>query len=147
MLLLYRHSCAGWCPDYQIYIPLCFYFIRISLCAQDVGLRFTFHYASTLSMDDIKLKPCPFWFTFHYASTLSKKRPMHLPVTFIYIPLCFYFIKGDILEIEEYHPFTFHYASTLSTVVASASTSLMIFTFHYASTLSVLFVVTDAMYY
>ena len=76
---------------------------------------FTFHYASTLSNSVVPIMAqkldlhstmlllyrrseqstvrCT-TFTFHYASTLSHCRLNSCPVQFIYIPLCFYFIKN-----------------------------------------------------
>ena len=79
---------------WRIYIPLCFYFIIGSQKLHPHGLKFTFHYASTLShkkdiSQEIKIPDLHSimlllyrrerWrrreagrFTFHYASTLSE---------------------------------------------------------------------------
>ena len=40
------------------------------------SLRFTFHYASTLSLASSFIQSAPFVFTFHYASTLSPMLPL-----------------------------------------------------------------------
>ena len=77
----------------RIYIPLCFYFIRVGNLDGGLLIQFTFHYASTLS-SLIDLAEIDYnQFTFHYASTLSRK-------------------TGDGNGL--YAAFTFHYASTLS---------------------------------
>ena len=116
MLLLYRVIVTSKSYENPIYIPLCFYFIQhrgvlklhsrliyIPLCFYFIlyvgnntimGHGFTFHYASTLSLDadghPIKERR----FTFHYASTLSQQCLMfHKELKSIYIPLCFYFIS------------------------------------------------------
>ena len=97
MLLLYqrRAICAG--PMGSIYIPLCFYFITLTPIINHYPDRFTFHYASTLSEKQqhvvlgmlnlhstmLLLYLC--WDVV-VASNIS-----------IYIPLCFYFIHGNLL--------------------------------------------------
>ena len=56
-------------------------------------------------------------FTFHYASTLSAAASdIDFCLSFIYIPLCFYFIVYPFHLFRKFHLFTFHYASTLSSV-------------------------------
>ena len=77
---------------------------------------------------------------------------------FIYIPLCFYFIRIGIKDNRDLLPnlhstmlllypglnpifalnaqFTFHYASTLSLILHIRFNTVCVFTFHYASTLS-----------
>ena len=77
--------------------------------------KFTFHYASTLSLPFACFHFFLSVFTFHYASTLSV--PSLTSLTYINI-------------------FTFHYASTLSATPQVYKTRFVIFTFHYASTLS-----------
>ena len=65
-------------------------------------LSFTFHYASTLSISgEIPTRQC-LLFTFHYASTLSMTE-LFKPVDEIriYIPLCFYFILKDLLNLSD----------------------------------------------
>ena len=82
---------AGYIPS--IYIPLCFYFIREINGSDRIDLLFTFHYASTLSVEWRSCLCSASAFTFHYASTLSKLLAGLLPGwVCIYIPLCFYFI-------------------------------------------------------
>ena len=49
MLLLYRWIITGMPGHLTIYIPLCFYFIKVWSKEQLVTVWFTFHYASTLS--------------------------------------------------------------------------------------------------
>ena len=93
MLLLYPLSCNRDLPVLQIYIPLCFYFILrtyldrlrssqiyIPLCfyfisesstTMESKKKFTFHYASTLSVMYHMQSRLHTIFTFHYASTLS----------------------------------------------------------------------------
>ena len=76
-----------------IYIPLCFYFIRISHIAYAPYLWFTFHYASTLSSAPVRSWHhllriyIPLCFYFICAAGKLVKRNLS-----IYIPLCFYFI-------------------------------------------------------
>ena len=57
---------------------------------------------------------CYLTFTFHYASTLSGRREKGARENDIYIPLCFYFIRGSRRKKRRLESFTFHYASTLS---------------------------------
>ena len=160
----YASTLSSKCRDYQyirpIYIPLCFYFIRrqlkilyqehmiyIPLCFYFID--FARYFAKLIGK-----------FTFHYASTLSLIRQQY-PIfcSLIYIPLCFYFIPIVYKARQPCIQFTFHYASTLSreTVICGSSnvylhsTMLLLypsasppdcpareFTFHYASTLSAL---------
>ena len=82
-----------------IYIPLCFYFIASNVHIPFGWSKFTFHYASTLSDVIALIMSVASLFTFHYASTLSHR--------VIYAP-CFFCV------------FTFHYASTLSSFSRSA---------------------------
>ena len=76
-----------------IYIPLCFYFIRRwdwyrGLVLYNLHSTMLLLYpggqgsAATVTV-----------FTFHYASTLSAVDPFPVNPFFIYIPLCFYFIR------------------------------------------------------
>ena len=118
MLLLYLQRGLTDSRVLCIYIPLCFYFIADALFIFDAILKFTFHYASTLSVIAIIDKFLLSAFTFHYASTLSygavKYHIRVIQFTFhyastlsltghaipassdkIYIPLCFYFIVRD----------------------------------------------------
>ena len=71
MLLLYP------CPalEYAIYNPL-----------------FTFHYASTISVNVIQAVGQRNCFTFHYASTISRRWCGSTSDFCLYIPLCFYYI-------------------------------------------------------
>ena len=55
-----------------IYIPLCFYFIIFVPSSASFTFPFTFHYASTLSIQFRVILNGSKEFTFHYASTLSK---------------------------------------------------------------------------
>ena len=54
--------------------------------------KFTFHYASTLSLSVADAIALERKFTFHYASTLSSMLQQNRQKILIYIPLCFYFI-------------------------------------------------------
>ena len=134
-------DCARHCVmEFFIYIPLCFYFI-LKIIVKSARLSRNLH--STMLL----LYPSPpHWgagtprkFTFHYASTLSICRTLRSLLAFIiYIPLCFYFIRptaghGNGKEAHLHSTmlllyrlkeqgcngpvteFTFHYASTLST--------------------------------
>ena len=136
MLLLYLVNAIekGWL--FNIYIPLCFYFIGNPRQLISISALFTFHYASTLSrhiissFDEIlhlhstmlllyqrlgRVDCNLLLFTFHYASTLSKYRDDKTVLQFIiYIPLCFYFIPRPEAGSFLFYWFTFHYASTLS---------------------------------
>ena len=115
MLLLYRtcHLPHSW-GSFIIYIPLCFYFIRIRFNIQRGRSWFTFHYASTLSTAEQLMHGK----SLHLHSIMLLLYPRYndkFPRTFrIYIPLCFYFIGHDRKFCREYFIFTFHYASTLS---------------------------------
>ena len=163
-----------------IYIPLCFYFI--SVCPRDPVIILYLHSTMLLLYRILfQVISLVYLFTFHYASTLSNRFPRHYagavhlhstmlllylwisPVSrfqkFIYIPLCFYFIRNDWKWIAHcsliYIPlcfyfirvkeaglssraikFTFHYASTLSPDPPCLMYPQSSFTFHYASTLS-----------
>ena len=97
-----------------IYIPLCFYFITVSLSSPFVSILSTFHYASTLSLLHLGITVHTSLSTFHYASTLSKRKNTALCSGWIYIPLCFYFIGKARADGAPVIPSTFHYASTLS---------------------------------
>ena len=93
MLLLYRSDKMTVAIPEGIYIPLCFYFIVMAVEELGYVMKFTFHYASTLSQIAI----------------LDEQEKSHLHSTMlllylraaaaapkaacIYIPLCFYFIR------------------------------------------------------
>ena len=158
MLLLYLgqafHDCEGW----DIYIPLCFYFIGEKGYGKQRYQSFTFHYASTLSPTCLILNP--FFLNLHSTMLLlyrdpESNRPGGYPFTFHYastLSLSSHLIYRDISK------FTFHYASTLSAVICACFPKRLIiyiplcfyfiyqdetdsanekqFTFHYASTLS-----------
>ena len=122
-------------------------------------MRFTFHYASTLSPPQIFWQPdlsnlhstmLLLYLLFgqaelnssiylHSTMLLLYRRPplvdLRLDVL-IYIPLCFYFIIASHNFNSRSILFTFHYASTLSRTKSKLDTTLVLFTFHYASTLS-----------
>ena len=115
MLLLYPSSSSSLFQRFLIYIPLCFYFINNIYPFHSSLWKFTFHYASTLSLSPLSNGIGYPSFTFHYASTLS------VPVKIVF---------------KSSKKFTFHYASTLSCTFTSSPTSKSVFTFHYASTLS-----------
>ena len=64
-------------------------------------------------------------FTFHYASTLSVEfAPIPDRPGYIYIPLCFYFILTRSQGSGPTIKFTFHYASTLLIRVSAASLAM-----------------------
>ena len=95
MLLLYRKnlSCMG--ISGIIYIPLCFYFIRIR---QYIECQSNYNLHSTMLL------------LYPHCCTVVQRIDVN-----IYIPLCFYFIPGSLLLRSCLSiPFTFHYASTLS---------------------------------
>ena len=71
MLLLYLSWRVYFGNAWNIYIPLCFYFIELSLYDAGQSKTFTFHYASTLSTAPSSVCSTLAVFTFHYASTLS----------------------------------------------------------------------------
>ena len=97
-----------------IYIPLCFYFITFRPSSLRLASKFTFHYASTLSVKTRSGNVGLFVFTFHYASTLSYcNSASRLLFTYLHsIMLLLYQIHCH-RKISRYK-FTFHYASTLS---------------------------------
>ena len=161
MLLLY-HLCDDRGIDCKpIYIPLCFYFIKVwwkaaqdvgnylhstmlllyrsgSICGPMTATTFTFHYASTLSRRGSAQVKEHFSFTFHYASTLSERsQPPAGARVYIYIPLCFYFIDKECHErlkiVLIYIPLCFYFIRKYNLCIRI---HLSQFTFHYASTLS-----------
>ena len=100
----------------NLYIPLCFYYITrqqkgqqryilslhstmlllypICLKIWTMSNTFTFHYASTISKADSAQKKASASFTFHYASTISgNPRFASASLLYLYIPLCFYYIR------------------------------------------------------
>ena len=139
MLLLYPNRMVSEENGFKcIYIPLCFYFIKMRIrfvlpvsrylhsimlllyrlcfhlsCAQ--FHIFTFHYASTLSRRGKESEVHEKEFTFHYASTLSntlliiRSGQLHLHS----IMLLLYRSLRKMIE-NANNKFTFHYASTLS---------------------------------
>ena len=159
MLLLYLVNAIekGWL--FNIYIPLCFYFIGNPRQLISISALFTFHYASTLSNSEYDIPHRIAKFTFHYASTLSRHiissfdEILHLHSTMLLLYQRLGRVDCNLLL------FTFHYASTLSkyrddkTVLQfiiyiplcfyfiprpeAGSFLFYWFTFHYASTLSI----------
>ena len=116
MLLLYHITDRVWMILFiHIYIPLCFYFIHCSLWPHTIRVRFTFHYASTLSKVSEMWQRTRYKFTFHYASTLSltilkinagTTTDLHSTMLLLY--------RGSDRSGRGSPSFTFHYASTLS---------------------------------
>ena len=96
MLLLYP------CPalEYAIYNPL-----------------FTFHYASTISVNVIQAVGQRNCFTFHYASTISRRWCGSTSDFCLYIPLCFYYIMEATGKHQRifylYIPLCFYYIERL----------------------------------
>ena len=157
MLLLYLVFGARRDTKFHIYIPLCFYFIPTPHEGNPSGIRFTFHYASTLSRYKEAFLSSYFIYIplcFYFITRSIRFIPW---VPFIYIPLCFYFIPSSSIACCITSVFTFHYASTLSRFLLQKSYVPKIyiplcfyfipqgdflyvrwseFTFHYASTLS-----------
>ena len=137
MLLLYLRWFQMMGKFFCIYIPLCFYFIRYSPFIHPSSKSFTFHYASTLSNE--------LTFVFnqitHLHSTMLLLYPTSstyfaIPFSYIYIPLCFYFI-GDSTGKEVctryiYIPLCFYFIGGWPCSWRAPA----VFTFHYASTLS-----------
>ena len=80
-----------------IYIPLCFYFISFSATDSISGSAFTFHYASTLS----NMPHCLLSKLHHLHSIMLLlyriKGVLYKHKEQIYIPLCFYFIKYNVV--------------------------------------------------
>ena len=104
-----------------IYIPLCFYFILVYFEYTFFIFQFTFHYASTLSeYMNYSIMRNPYLHSIMLLLYRRKPWEQHRR-TFIYIPLCFYFIgrRRDGRDCKK--GFTFHYASTLSTTKDSSS--------------------------
>ena len=143
---------------YDLYIPLCFYYIETDMEVIKSFAYFTFHYASTISGNAKVYGNAEVYFTFHYASTISRRWHSESNSAFLYIPLCFYYIKGGVATVTAMAYFTFHYASTISwldygklrgigqlyiplcfyyiTTSKNAISVHLFFTFHYASTIS-----------
>ena len=119
--------------------------------------NFTFHYASTIS--DSSVLPAAVLPALHSTMLLLYRlyRVEGDAKTYLYIPLCFYYIMYDVKGVVADMIFTFHYASTISDICLDClppvsplhSTMLLlyltaeawgvstdVFTFHYASTIS-----------
>ena len=136
MLLLYLNCEKYDSANYSIYIPLCFYFIELSEQRGADVIKFTFHYASTLSIRREKEAlgitpiyiPLCFYFIFSQSAGISVSYPIYIPLCFyfitkenhqfrmecyIYIPLCFYFISGvpviPIHLVQIYIPLCFYF--------------------------------------
>ena len=142
----------------KIYIPLCFYFIVWAFCSdKQRNTWFTFHYASTLSRSILSIISADTYLHSTMLLLYLVRVLRFVVLSFIYIPLCFYFIYLQAHEWRLDSGFTFHYASTLSSgdffreipITDLHSTMLLLypyataharqpaeFTFHYASTLS-----------
>ena len=117
MLLLYLTGYNPDCIATCIYIPLCFYFIRMMYLHRLPPPPFTFHYASTLSNGLLSRSH-----SLHHLHSIMlllylRSCSGHLFIRWIYIPLCFYFIPEGQQDILDKPLFTFHYASTLSRAV------------------------------
>ena len=114
MLLLYRLPTAADRWRRPIYIPLCFYFIDLINGGINGTIKFTFHYASTLSLQVLRAESL----LRYLHSTMLLLYLIFLfktgHIKFIYIPLCFYFIPEHDACYFFSDLFTFHYASTLS---------------------------------
>ena len=98
MLLLYLSGVRSFSRSALIYIPLCFYFIDGVVRQISSMYRFTFHYASTLSVPYDNLEydiyiyiPLCFYF-------ISCEFFDFVADIFIYIPLCFYFIVASLAD-------------------------------------------------
>ena len=103
---------------------------------------FTVHYASTISRMDKKFAKYMNYFTFHYASTISVYAlNVRNVLSYLYIPLCFYYIDSPCMLRTFHDHFTFHYASTISVLSDFLIRHSVYFTFHYASTISYLFII------
>ena len=77
-----------------IYIPLCFYFIGYLRQLKRQGSSFTFHYASTLSLEAVR---CTEMELHLHSTMLLLYRQLQFKESSrssIYIPLCFYFIQA-----------------------------------------------------
>ena len=84
----------------HIYIPLCFYFIAASIWGTHSCVAFTFHYASTLSKAEPN-KACTRADLHSIMLLLYRPRPTYrLCTPRIYIPLCFYFIICNLLQLS-----------------------------------------------
>ena len=83
--------------------------------------KFTFHYASTLSMVWKHTYSAPAEFTFHYASTLSNDSNYSYDVSSnLHSTMLLLYRHGDSRLKPVFLEFTFHYASTLSQSFPSA---------------------------
>ena len=137
-LLLYLPYGSTTVSISQIYISLCFYFIRghskRSFSDRCIYIPFCFYFipcAGTTLTENENLS------TFHFASTSSPVIKL-FPIIYLllYIPLCFYFIRNSWNSSSGISVSTFHYASTLSALAPVEAVPLADSTFHYASTLS-----------
>ena len=122
--------------DFWIYIPLCFYFIAEGPWMTKTEESYLHSTMLLLYRWRVSSVSSPFQFTFHYASTLSWHTYRIASCFFIYIPLCFYFIK---FKLSTSFDCIFHLHSTMLLLYRIRSIYpgySYIFTFHYASTLS-----------
>ena len=137
-LCFYFIRLARWVPGrkLQIYIPLCFYFIPLDAFRLRLLITFTFHYASTLSVGFGF-----FWSSVSYLhSTMLLLYPgrcgRYCVCCVIYIPLCFYFIIRRMecitIIVLIYIPLCFYFIC----IPGNGKPDDYTFTFHYASTLS-----------
>ena len=161
MLLLYPKSRMVEAWPSNIYIPLCFYFIRYHQCDDIVHQhKFTFHYASTLSTYVDKI-PASVKTNLHSTMLLLYQflheffciscNNLHSTMLLLYLDPFFcqqpwhvhlhstmllLYPESGADTADSYSAFTFHYASTLSPIGKDGITIEWLFTFHYASTLS-----------
>ena len=142
---------------YSLYIPLCFYYIPSGILAAWALVTFTFHYASTISMEGdvttcfiILYIPLCFYyigfnrssrimdqlFTFHYASTISiiSMQKTRISWTLHSTMLLLYHDYQSRLDytVQLYIPLCFYYIISMCV----STVPCFIFTFHYASTIS-----------
>ena len=116
MLLLYHCESDRSDHEREIYIPLCFYFIRLLVASE------------LISKLEIYIPLC-FYF-------IKEQRTLWLRFTNIYIPLCFYFIRTYSARGYGWHRHLHSTMLLLYPVGGIFGTHVPVFTFHYASTLS-----------
>ena len=102
--------------ELKIYIPLCFYFIPCGFFFHfSVLFSFTFHYASTLSCQSVRIMSRPrnlhsTMLLLYQIGTVQTLEPgQHLHSTMLLL----YPTAGHAVKVAD-RKFTFHYASTLS---------------------------------
>ena len=115
-------------PLYNIYIPLCFYFIVTRFSVSDGSYIFTFHYASTLSeireTREKMLKDLHSTMLLLYRSPCRTGSILHF---YLHSTMLLLYLNRNGCNDPFWSEFTFHYASTLSYSAHSSNLLIKIY--------------------